>query len=176
MKSLLLLIFCGALSVAAYGQTLMFVSIEANGELITEGEATEFAQIDLQEYASALSYGWSGQLVLDAGGPLPTSGKSYGPLRIVKPLARSSVLLRKALDQNQQIDLILRVFSPPLQDGTTPEIYRIDLTGGRVAAIRPFSEGTTGQYLEEVRFAWQAIEFTDVQTGTSHLIQFPIQP
>ncbi len=177
MKNLLMLIFCGALCGAAYGQTEMVVRIEANGELITEDEALmgPIGGVDTSEYASAVSYGWLGQLVLDAGSGIPTSRKDYGPLRIVKPLARSSVLLRKALDQNQQIDLILRMFASD-GEGSTQEVYRIDVTGGRVVGIRPFSDGTSGQYLEEVRVAWQAIEFTDVQTATSHLIQFPINP
>lgn len=176
MKKLLMLVFCGALSVAAYGQTEMIVRIEANGELITDGEGpTTVGGVDATEYATALSYGWSGQLILDPDSGILTSREDYGPLRIVKPLARSSVLLRKALDQNQQIDLILRIFAPD-GVGSVEEIYRIDLTGGRVAGIRPFSDGATGQYLEEVRIAWQAIEFTDVQTDTSHMIQFPINP
>ena len=56
-----MLIFCGALCGAAYGQTEMVVRIEANGELITEDEGPiSFPGIDTSEYASALSYGWLG--------------------------------------------------------------------------------------------------------------------
>ncbi len=176
MKRLLMLILCCTFSAAAYAQPEMVVRIEANGELITEGEGPlTVGGVATEDYASALSYGWIGQLAIDPDSGIATSREDYGPLRIVKPLARSSVLLRKALDQNQQIDLVLRLFAPD-GAGSEEEVYRIDLTGGRVAGIRPFSEGSTGQLLEEVRFVWQAIEFTDVQTGTSHLVQFPINP
>jgi type VI secretion system Hcp family effector len=176
MKRLLILIFLGALSAMAYGQTEMVVRIEANGELITEGEGPiALGGVDTTEYASVLSYGWFGQLATPPDSGLVTSRREYGPLRIVKPLARSSVLLRKALDQNQQIEVTLRLFAAD-GVGATQEVYRIDLTGGRVAGIRPFSDGASGQYLEELRVAWEVIEFTDVQTGTSHLIQFPLNP
>jgi len=161
------------MSAAALAQTSMIVQIEANGEVITTGEGgIPLGGVDTIDYAFVLNYGWTGELALDASSGLPGSREKYGPLRIVKPLARSSVLLRKALDQNQDIDLELRLFATD-GTGSVQEVYRIDLSNGRVAGIRPFSDGDSAQYLEEVRFAWQSIEFTDVQTGTSHVVQFP---
>lgn len=174
-KTLMILVGC-LMSIAAQAQTSMIVQIEANGEVITTGEGgSPLGGVDTLDYADVLSYGWTGEMPLDASSGLPTGREKYGPLRIVKPLARSSVLVRKALDQNQDIDLVLRLFATD-GTGSVQEVYRIDLSNGRVAGIRPFSDGTTGQYLEEVRFAWQSIEFTDVQTGTSHVVQFPSAP
>ncbi len=63
------------------------------------------------------------------------------------------MLLCQALDENQGIDLTLRLFAAD-DAGADVEVYRIDLVNGRVVGIRPFSDGGTGQYLEEVRFAW----------------------
>lgn len=173
MKKILMMLLGCLMSVSVHAQTNvsnMFVQIFSNGELITSGEGTE----GVDDYAIVLSYGWLGELrSADTTSGPSASRHRYGPLRIVKPIARSSVLLRQALDQNQRIDLELRLFATDGQTGEYGEVYRIDLTNGRVAGIRPFSEGATGQYLEEVQFAWQTIEFTDVQTGTSHLVQFP---
>jgi type VI secretion system Hcp family effector len=175
MNKVLILLAGLVLSVSALAQTDMVVRIEANGELITDGEGpVVLGGVDTSEYASALSYGWSGEVNSQDSGQAAARNK-YGPLRIVKPLARSSVLLRKALDQNQRIDVTLSAFAPD-GDGGIQEVYRIEVTDGRVAGIRPFSDGQTGQYLEEVRFAWSTIEFTDVQTETSHVIDFPIAP
>jgi type VI secretion system Hcp family effector len=176
MKRTLVLLLLGLLPVVAQAQSNLIVQIEANGEVITEGEGGGLiGGVDSADYAFALSYGWTGELALDPQSGLATSRVDYGPLRIVKPLARSSVLLRQALAQNQRVDVTLRLFAPD-GGGSLEEVYRIDLAEGRVGGIRPFSDGTTGQYLEEVRFVWQTIEFTDVQTGTSHLVQFPGQP
>lgn len=174
-KTLMILVGC-LLSIAAQAQTGMIVQIEANGEVITTGEGgSPLGGVDTVDYAFVLNYGWTGEMPLEASSGLPTAREKYGPLRIVKPLARSSVLLRKALDQNQDIDLALRLFAPD-GTGSVQEVYRVDLSNGRVVGIRPFSDGESGQYLEEVRFAWQSIEFTDEQTGTSHLVQFPSAP
>jgi len=168
-----------AFAAQAHGQAQsdMIVQIEANGEIITTGEGNGalIGGVDATDYAFVLNYSWTGEADLDASSGLPTGRQNFNPLRLVKPLARSSVLLRKALDENQPIDLQLRLFAP---DGTggTQEIYRIDLANGRVVGIRPFTDGATGQYLEEVRIAWQSLEFTDVQTATSHVIQFSSQP
>lgn len=165
-----------ALAASAVAQTDMIVQIEANGEVITTGEGgAPLAGVDTTDYSYVLNYGWTGEANLDASSGLPTGRQNFNPVRIVKPLALSSVLLRRALDENQPIDLALRLFAADGAGGSQ-EVYRIDLANGRVVGIRPFTDGATGQYLEEVRFAWQSLEFTDVQTGTSHVIQFSTQP
>lgn len=175
-KNLSLIVLLGLLSATIQAQTSMIVQIEANGEIITAGEGGDpIAGVDTTDYALVFNYGWTGEYVLDSDTGAAAARERYGPLRFVKPLARSSVLLRKALDQNQNIDLALRLFAPD-GAGSVEEVYRIDLTNGTVVGIRPFTDAGSGQYLEEVRVAWQAIEFTDVQTSTSHVVQFPIQP
>lgn len=176
LKNMLLMVLLGMLSATVSAQTEMIVQIEANGEVITAGEGgNPIAGVDTTDYALVFNYGWTGAVDLDPSSGAATARENYGPLRFVKPLARSSVLLRKALDQNQSIDLALRLFAPD-GAGSVAEVYRIDLTNGRVVGIRPFSDAGSGQLLEEIRVAWQAIEFTDVQTATSHVVQFPNQP
>ena len=175
LRALLLMALLSAMPLLQ-AQTQMIVQIEANGEIITTGEGgSPLGGVDTQDYAWVLNYGWSGEAVLGASSGLPTGRSNYRPLRIVKPLARSSVLLRKALDENQDIELALRLFAPDGMGGVA-EVYRIDLTNGVVVGIRPFTDGATGQYLEEIQIAYASLEFTDVQTGTSHVIQNTSNP
>lgn len=175
-RAALALLLSLAVPAHAQVQSNMIVQIEANGEVITTGEGgSPLGGIDTTDYAFVLNYAWTGEASLDPSSGLPTGRQKFNPLRLVKPLARSSVLLRQALDQSQSVDLELRLFAPD-GAGSTEEIYRIDLANGRVVGIRPFTDGATGQYLEEVQFAWQSLEFTDVQTATSHVIQFTTQP
>ena len=49
------------------------------------------------------------------------------------------MLLRQALDENQNVDRPLRLFAPDGAGGTE-EVYRIDLANGRVVGIRPFAD------------------------------------
>jgi len=175
VKALIALLGC-LICITAQGQTDIIVQISANGEIITTGEGgTPIAGVDTADYAFALSYGWTGEIRLDANSGLPTGRTRYAPLRFVKPLARSSILLRKALSQEEDVEVTLRLFADDGK-GSSQEIYRIDLINGRVSGIRPFSDGGSGQFLEEIQISWQAIEFTDVLTDTSHVIQFPTLP
>ena len=123
------------LAAPAIAQTEMIVQIEANGEIITAGEGG----VDTTDHAWVLNYSWTGEANLDATSGLPTGRQNFNPLRLIQPLARSSVLLRQALDENQNVDRPLRLFAPDGAGGTE-EVYRIDLANGRVVGIRPFAD------------------------------------
>ena len=172
----LLLIALALLPMQVLAQAVMFVKIEVNGEVITTGEATGRVRgIDTEEYAPALDYGWGSDAQSDPATGLPTGKRQHRALTVIKPLARSSVLLRQALERNDDIGLELRLFSPDAA-GRLEEVWRIELANGFAVRIRPFIDAATGEYLEEIQFLYGAIVFTDVRTDTSVFLRYPRNP
>ncbi len=169
MKVVMLVIAMVA-SFAVQAQSNIVAKLEINGIVATEGEGPiAIAGVDTTDFAIVFNYSWVGEV--NTGSTSQAAERvRYGALRLVKPIGASSVYLRQALDENQRIDGDIKVFAPNPGDGTTTEIYNIEVLQGRVVGIRPFLDGTTNQYLEEVQIAPVVIEFTDVQSGISHTI------
>ncbi len=110
---------------------------------------------------------------------LPTGRRIYKPIRIVKPIDKTTPLLYKALVNNEGISAVFRLRRPaePGQIGGSPTpytYYTVSITGGRITGIRDWKTNTRDLSadragdLEEVSFTFHTITWTWVDGGITH--------
>jgi len=110
---------------------------------------------------------------------LPEGGRlSAGPFKFIKRIDRSSPLLYKALERQEQIDATFRYFRPaPSGGGTEEHYYTIHLERGHISSIRHWFPNTVDPaavsypHTEEVSITFQTMTTTFEPVGVSHVIE-----
>lgn len=100
------------------------------------------------------------------------------PFKFVKRIDRSSPLLYKALELQQQIDATFRYFRPaPNGSGAEEHYYTIHLERGHISSIRHWFPNTVDPaalpypHTEEVSITFQTMTITYEPEGISHVIE-----
>ncbi len=114
----------------------------------------------------------------DAATGQSTGRRQHKPIRIVKPIDKSTPLLYKAMLQNQVIAGEFRFWRPgtgPVGGGgVLQQYYTVAITGGRITGIRDWKTNTRDLSadragdLEEVSFTYTSITWTWVDGGITH--------
>ena len=144
--------------------------LKANGQDI-QGDSTQ-TSLGRANSIECLYFEHAVQTARGAGSGMPTGRRTYDPIRIVKRIDKASVLLVKALVQNQVVEGVFKFFRPsPTGDGTTVQFYTISFKQGRIASFQQVTPETfdpeTAAYpeLEEVTFVFRTIKWDYVKGG-----------
>ena len=144
--------------------------LKANGQDI-QGESTQ-TSLGRANSIECLYFEYAVQTARQAGSGMATGRRTYDPIRIVKRIDKSSVLLAKALVQNQILEGVFKFFRPnPTGDGTTEQFYTLSFRQGRIASFEQITPETfdpeTATYpeLEEVTFVFRTIKWEYVKGG-----------
>ena len=99
----------------------------------------------------------------------------YEPIAFVKPIDRSSPLLRKALIENDVISGKFEWFRPnPSGSGTTEQFFTIEISDGRVVSAEARLPDTLVPAnanlppLEEIKLVFNKIKWTFTNGGIEH--------
>jgi type VI secretion system secreted protein Hcp len=149
------------------------VILSANGQNL-DGEGTSNAPAG-NSFINGLGFDHEVSIVIDATTGQSTGRRTHKPIRIVKPIDKSTPLLYKALVQNQVIAGEFRFWRPnPVGDGTQQQYYTITITGGRIVGVRDWKTNTRDLTadragdLEEVSITYQSITWTWTDGGITH--------
>jgi type VI secretion system secreted protein Hcp len=144
--------------------------LKANGQDI-QGESAQ-TSLGRANSIECLYFEHAVQTSQAAGSGLATGRRTYDPIRVVKRIDKASVLLAKALVQNQVVEGAFKFFRPsPTGDGTTEQFYTVSFRQGRIASFQQVTPETfdpeTAAYpeLEEVTFVFHAIRWEYVKGG-----------
>ena len=147
--------------------------LKANGTDI-QGESNQ-TSLGREGSIECLYYEQAVSTARDAGSGMATGRRQYEPLRIRKPIDRSSPLILKALTENQVVEGTFRFFRPnPAGDGTSEQFYTVVIKQARVGSVKQYvpdtlAEGSASEPpLEEVTFVFGTIEWTYSQGGITH--------
>jgi type VI secretion system secreted protein Hcp len=104
-----------------------------------------------------------------------TGRRTYDPIVIRKRIDASSVLLAKAMVNNEVIEGNFLFFRPGgPADGSAQPFYTIEITDGRLAGLRQYVPDTTDAAhaaappLEELKLTFHRIKWTWTEGGKSH--------
>lgn len=107
----------------------------------------------------------------DPASGLPTGKRVHSPVKIIKPIDKSTPLLMNVLVNNENIpELELQFFSPSAA-GAETNFYTIKLTNANISEIKPYMlMNRNPDYMkypemEEVSFTYQKVEWTFVKGG-----------
>ncbi len=107
----------------------------------------------------------------DPASGLPTGKRVHSPVRVVKPLDKSSPLLMKALVENENLPEVELQFFTPSAAGAESNYYKIVLTNANISEIKPYMllnrnpDYMKYPEMEEVSFTYQKIEWVFVKGG-----------
>ena len=107
----------------------------------------------------------------DPASGLPTGKRVHSPLRIIKPIDKSSPLLMKALVDNENLPEVEIHFFTPSAAGAETNYYTITLTNANVSEVKPYMlMNRNPDYMkypemEEISFTYQKIMWTFVKGG-----------
>jgi type VI secretion system Hcp family effector len=100
--------------------------------------------------------------------------RTHGPIKFVKRVDKSSVLLMKGFDFNENGTARFRFFRQNATTGETEHFYTVELTNVRVSAIRTWFPNTLDPaaasypYMEEVSLTYTGITITHEIANYSH--------
>lgn len=147
--------------------------LKANGTDI-QGESTQ-TSLGRENSIECLYFEHAVKTVRDAASGLATGRRQYDPIRIVKRIDKSSVLLAKALVRNEVVEGVFKFFRPnPAGDGTTQQFYSISFKQGRIASFQQVTpetfdpESAAYPELEEVAFVFRSIKWEYTSGGITH--------
>jgi type VI secretion system secreted protein Hcp len=148
--------------------------LKANGQDI-QGESTQ-TSLGRANSIECLFYDFRATVPTGASASGMTTGRrQYSPIKIRKPIDKSSPLLLKAFTNNESVDAIFRFYRPnPSGDGTTEQFYTVEIRNGRIVGVAQYvSELLRAEYandppLEEVLFLFHTIEWTYTDGGVTH--------
>jgi type VI secretion system secreted protein Hcp len=147
--------------------------LKANGMDI-QGESTQ-TTLGRENSIECLYFEHGIRTAREAASGLATGRRTYDPIRIVKRIDKSSVLLAKALVQNQLVEGVFKFFrSSPTGDGTTEQFYTIEFKQGRIASFEQITpetfepETAASPELEEVTFVFRTIIWRYTSGGIEH--------
>jgi type VI secretion system secreted protein Hcp len=142
--------------------------LKANGQDI-QGDSTQ-TSLGRANSIECLYFEHAVQTAQVAGSGLATGRRTYDPIRIVKRIDKASVLLAKALVQNQVVEGVFKFFRPsPTGDGTTEQFYTLSFKQGRIASFQQVTpetfdpESAAYPELEEVTFVFRTIRWEYVK-------------
>lgn len=142
----------------------MFIKLKANGADI----AGDASQKGFNNWIEVESFSWGVASAREAGSGLSTGRRIYKEFRWVNRHQRSSILLWKALTQNQVIEAELDVVRGS-SDGTSEVFFKFFVKGARVSS---FDMAGEDEAMEEIALVFTDVTATDPTTGTTHSDNF----
>ena len=142
-----------------------YLKLKANGQdLPGEVQAGQF-----EDWIEVESFSWGVIASREAGSGLSTGRRVYKEFRWINTHHKSSVLIWKALAQNEVIEATLKATRDnPSGDGTTEQFLTIVLKQGRVSSFDQAGEkGADGPY-EEIGLVFQTIQVTHENGGITY--------
>jgi type VI secretion system secreted protein Hcp len=138
-----------------------YLKLKANGTDLP-GESTKNGY---ENWIEVESFSWGAVTSRDAGG-LSTGRRVYKEFRWINTHHKSSVLIWKALAQNEVIDATLKALRPSQSgDGTEEHFLTIAFKQGRISAFDQAAEqGSDGAY-EEIGLIFRTIAMTHEDGG-----------
>ena len=95
----------------------------------------------------------------DAASGLPTGKRRHRPLRVLKPVDRSTPLIAQALFDNENCTEVTIRFWRPARSGKEIQFYTVTLTNASVVSVMPTM--ANNRVPENLQFpVWEAISFT----------------
>ena len=141
-----------------------YLKLKANG-VDLPGESKDGLYKDWIEVES---FSWGVLAAREAGSGLSTGRRVYKEFRWVNTHHKSSVLIWKALAQNQVVEGTLKTTLDDPQTGETANFMTIAFKGGRISAFdQAASDGSDGIY-EEIALVFQTIRVTNESSGVEH--------
>lgn len=107
----------------------------------------------------------------DPASGLPTGKRVHSPLKIIKPIDKSTPLLMNVLVNNENIPELELQFFAPSAAGAETNFYKITLTNANISEVKPYMlmnrnpEYMRYPEMEEVSFTYQKVEWTFVKGG-----------
>jgi len=105
----------------------------------------------------------------DAGG-MRGGGRLYDPVKITKRIDKTSPLMHKALNNNENMEITISFYK--LIDLGAVEWYTIKLYDAKLAGIKTANVEIPGgktELLEEYSFVFGTIEWTDLDSQITHI-------
>lgn len=142
-----------------------YLKLKANGADLP-GESQDGLYKDWIEVES---FSWGVLGAREAGSGQTTGRRIYKEFRWVNTHHKSSVLIWKALVENQVIEATVKAVRPnPSGDGTQEHFLTIAFTKGRISSFdQAASEGADTVY-EEIGLVFQTIKVTHENGGIEH--------
>jgi len=160
----LTLVLSGMVGQLANAAPSVYLKLKANGaEILGDSPVASLGRADSIQ---CLSFSMGVSVPRAAGGQL-AGKRQYEPLVITKPLDRSSVLLLKALTDNQVCECEFRFFRPG-QAGADQHYYTVTLGNAYISAVHQRVPESGAGVVEEVEFTYEDITWTWVDGGLQH--------
>jgi type VI secretion system secreted protein Hcp len=147
--------------------------LKSNGSDV-KGDSTQ-ESLGRKDSIECVSYQQGVSNTTDDATKMATGRRQYTPITIRKRIDKASLLLIKALVNNEKIEGAFKFFRPsPTGDGTTEQFYTVTIKEGHVSAITQSSPNTLGAEsanqppYEEVAFVFKTINWTVAKGGVSH--------
>ena len=145
-----------------------------NGEDI-KGEST-LSSLDRADSIECLFFEDSVSTARERSTGMASGQRTYGPLKFLKRIDKSSPLLARGLVNNEVFEGVFKFYRPtPVGDGTTEHFFSVSVREGRLASIKRVSPKCTDPAraeeppLEEVSVVFGYIEWTYEDGGVSHV-------
>ena len=142
-----------------------YLKLKANGADLP-GESTKNGY---ENWIEVESFSWGVIASREEGSGLSTGRRVYKEFRWLNTHHKSSVLIWKALAQNQVIEATVKALRPhPSGDGTEEHFLTIAFKQGRISSFDQAAEkGSDGAY-EEIGLVFQTIQVTHEDGGIEH--------
>jgi type VI secretion system secreted protein Hcp len=139
-----------------------YLKLKANGTDLP-GEATHKG---FENWIEVESFSWGVSTAREAGSGLSTGRRIYKEFRWINTHHKSSVLIWKALTQNQVIEATVKAVGPSSSgDGTDEQFLTLVFKGGRISS---FDQAAEDGVFEEIGLVFQTIQVTHEDGGITH--------
>ena len=146
-----------------------YLKLKANG-VDLQGESTKNGY---EGWIEVESFSWGVLTARDTSSGLSTGRRVYKEFRWINTHHKSSVLIWKALAQNQVIEATLKAIRPSQSgDGTEENFLTIAFKQARISA---FDQAGDEGVFEEIGLVFQTIKVTHEDGGIEHEDNFQTQ-
>ncbi|MCO5297702.1 MAG: type VI secretion system tube protein Hcp [Fimbriimonadaceae bacterium] len=144
---------CAALAASADTVSL---TLKSNGAIVP-GES-QFASLGRANTIDCFSFDLKAALATSAASGIATGRRNYAPIKFVKRIDKASVMIWKALTQNEMIDATFNFYRPN-PNGGEQLYYTVRLTQARVTGFHQFTPQASDP--KNIGFAvWEEVEIT----------------
>lgn len=139
-----------------------YMKIIGDVQGLIEGDVTQQGR---EGQIEVVSFGHNIVAPRDAASGLPTGKRQHKPVRILKPIDRSSPLLFLAMVSNEQLEEVTIRFWKPSRTGQEVQFYTVELLNASIVGIMPIHSSANAEALkvpmrESISFTYEKIIVT----------------